>query len=322
MDKFDRIYELHRLFSGRRVPISMEEIMQRMECSKATAKRGIETLRDQLNAPLVYDRDRGGYIYAAGQDAWELPGLWLTSRELVAMLAAIKFLGESGQGVVSEMLRPFRQKLETILAGKYTGAGELLRRVRILSMNARPQGDWFHVVAEALARRRQLHMHYHDRGRDTHSERNVSPQRLVHYRDVWYLDAWCHSREGLRTFSVDRISSARVLESKARDIGEAQLDAELASSYGIFSGPPKATAVLDFSPTAARWVRSETWHRDQKGEELPGGAYRLRVPFNHATELMRDILRFGAEVEVKEPQSLREDLRQQLRKALDFYPSE
>lgn len=319
MDKFDRIYELHRLFAGRRVPISMDEIMTRMECSKATAKRGIEALRDQLNAPLVYDRERGGYVYAAGQDAWELPGLWLTSRELVAMLAAIKFLNESGQGVVSEMLRPFRQKLETILAGKYTGAGELIKRVKILSMNARPQGDWFHVVAEAVARRRQLHMHYHDRARDTRSERAVSPQRLVHYRDVWYLDAWCHARNGLRTFSLDRVSNARVLGDKAKDVGEAQLDAELASSYGIFSGPARERASLVFSAEAARWVQAETWHRDQKGAELSDGRYRLEVPFSNPTELVRDILRYGADVVVEAPASLREAVQANLESALAQY---
>lgn len=319
MDKFDRTYELHRLFSGRRVPITMDEIMARMECSRATAKRGIETLRDQLNAPLVYDRERGGYLYADGEDAWELPGLWLTSRELVAMLAAIKFLNESGQGVVSEMLRPFRQKLEKILAGKYTGAGELIKRVRILSMNARPQGDWFHVVAEAVARRKQLQMHYHDRANDTHSERTVSPQRLVHYRDVWYLDAWCHAREGLRTFSIDRISQARIGSEKARDIGETQLDLELAGSYGIFSGKPQATAVLEFSPTAARWVRSETWHRDQQGEDLPDGGYRLQVPYSNTTELVRDVLKFGQDVTVTAPAELRQVVHKQLSAALAHY---
>lgn len=319
MDKFDRIYELHKLFSGRRTPLSMSDIMARMECSKATAKRGIETLRDQLNAPLVYDRDQGGYLYADGQGAWELPGLWLTSRELVAMLAAIKFLNESGQGVVSEMLRPFRQRLEKILAGKYTGAGELIKRVKILSMNARPQGDWFHVVAEAVARRRQLDMRYHDRAKDSLSERTVSPQRLVHYRDVWYLDAWCHAREGLRTFSLDRISHAHVRDDKARDIGETQLDAELAASYGIFSGAPVGVAVLDFTPTAARWVRSETWHRDQKGEELAGGGYRLHVPYSQAIELVRDILRFGAEVKVQQPDSLVSVVASELARAAAHY---
>ncbi len=319
MDKFDRTYELHRLFSGRRVPISMEEIMARMECSKATAKRGIETLRDQLNAPLVYDRERGGYLYAEGEDAWELPGLWLTSRELVAMLAAIKFLNESGQGVVSEMLRPFRQKLEKILAGKYTGAGELIKRVKILSMNARPQGDWFHVVAEAVARRKQLFMHYHDRANDSHSERIVSPQRLVHYRDVWYLDAWCHTREGLRTFSIDRISQARLTADAATDIGEAQLDEELAGSYGIFSGRPTATAVLDFSPKVARWVRSETWHKEQQAEELPGGGFRLHVPYGEPRELIMDILRFGADVVVVRPPDLRNTVRERLLEAVTAY---
>ena len=52
------------------------------------------------------------------------------------------------------------------------------------------------AVAGALMRRR-LAIAYHGRERDATTVRKVSPQRLTHYRDNWYLDAWCHSRRGL-----------------------------------------------------------------------------------------------------------------------------
>ena len=88
---------------------------------------------------------------------------------------------------------------------------------------------------------------YRARSTDERTRRTVSPQRITHYRDNWYLDAWDHERDGLRSFAVDRISSARLLDDAARDLPESELNQHLASSYGIFSGEPKGWATIVFS---------------------------------------------------------------------------
>ncbi len=322
MDKFDRIYAMHRILSGRRTPISHEALQQQLECSRATVTRTLELLRDHLNAPVIYDRERNGYIYARQGEAWELPGFWLSSREIVALMAGMKFLGESGQGLLSELVRPFRMRLEEMLRAKHMGAGELLRRVKILTTNARPQGAFFHVVADATVRRRRLQISYHSRTADEESRREVSPQRLVHYRNNWYLDAWCHSRDGLRTFSIDRIGRAEMRAEAARDIPERELDAQLAHSYGIFAGAPAAVAELLFSAHAARWVAEETWHPEQQGSWQEDGRYLLRLPYAQPAELLGEILRFGPDVEVRAPVALREMAQQRLREALSAYTAE
>src|SRR5690606_25885846 len=81
-----------------------------------------------------------------------------------------------------------------------------------------------------------LAFEYRARSTDAPTRRLVSPQRLTHYRDNWYLDAWDHEREALRSFALDRIRQPRPGEARARDLPEAELDQHLASSYGIFSG--------------------------------------------------------------------------------------
>lgn len=319
MDKFDRIYAMHRILSGRRSPISHEDLQQQLECSRATVTRTLELLRDHLNAPLLYDRERNGYIYAGEGRSWELPGLWLSSREVVALMAGMKFLGESGQGLLSEMVRPFRMRLEEILKQKHMGAGELLRRVKIVSTNTRDQGAYFQVVADATVRRKQLALAYHSRSADEESRRTVSPQRMVNYRNNWYLDAWCHTRNGLRTFSLDKIRSAQVVSEAAREIAEHELDAQLSRSYGIFSGAPTAEADLRFNAHAARWVATETWHPEQRGEYLDDGRYCLRVPYAQSAELIGEILRYGPDVEVCGPGPLRQAVRDRLSAALEQY---
>ena len=157
--------------------------------------------------------------------------------------------------------------------------------------------------------------HGNDRGR----EREVSPQRLVHYRDNWYLDGWCHLSKGLRTFSIDRISEVKILERKSRDVSEKALHRELAGGYGIFSGKADKRAKLRFSPRQARWVASENWHPKQSGKFEKGGYYLLELPYSNDTELVMDILKYGSGVEVISPSTLRSTVKRQLKAAVAQY---
>ena len=84
----------------------------------------------------------------------------------------------------------------------------------------------------------------------------------------------------------------------AEDRDEAELNQHLASSYGIFSGPPKAMATIRFSPHAARWVADEHWHSQQQGEWLKDGRYELHVPYSNSRELLMDVLKYGPDAEI------------------------
>lgn len=77
------------------------------------------------------------------------------------------------------------------------------------------------------------------------------------------------------------------------------------SGYGIFAGKAANVAVLKFSPRQAEWVALETWHPDQESESLEDGSYLLKVPYSNDQELVMDLLRHGAEVEVLAPPELR-----------------
>ena len=75
------------------------------------------------------------------------------------------------------------------------------------------------------------------------------------------------------------------------------------------------------SPEEARWVEREQWHPDQTAKYNKDGSYVLRVPYSDERELIGDILRHGAEVEVISPQSLRSSMLQALRAAIKRYES-
>jgi predicted DNA-binding transcriptional regulator YafY len=319
MDRFDRIFALHQILRTRRTPVSRRDLEEKLECSRATVKRLIEDLRDFLGAPVVYDRDRNGYYYDRTGSIYELPGLWFSSEELFALLTTHKLLAEVQPGLLGPHLAPLRERLDRLLANPRVGNREIARRIRILQMTPRAiETAIFRKIASALVRRRRVRVLYHGRARDETTERWISPQRLVYYRDNWYLDAWCHLRRALRSFALERIHFVEE-GGDAEELTEETLDHYYTSSYGIFSGEPTATAVLRFAAAAARWVADETWHPKQEKRVLRSGEVELRIPYSDPRELVRDILRHGADVEVLAPPELRAEVAGRLRAATALY---
>ncbi len=322
MDRTERFYKIQRLLNQRK-SVPRDAFLDELEVSRATFKRDLEYLRDRMQMPIVYDRELGGYRIdeaAATAHLFQLPGLWFSSEEVHALLTMEHLLERLQPGLLGPQLRPLRDVIRKSLdSGDFT-ANEVSRRIRILQVGVRPvEPVTFQALSSGLLSRRRLQIRHYQRARDETLEREISPQRLVYYRDNWYLDAWCHLRTGLRTFSVDAIHEAKVLSKRAREITDKTLDETLGAGFGIFSGRKTQTAVLRFSPVRARWVSRETWHSEQDGHFELDGAYMLSVPYSDPRELVMDIMKYGADVEVLAPASLRQLVSEQLADAAELY---
>ena len=307
MDRTERFHLIDQMLCNQRV-VTRAQFLDALEISPATFKRDLEYLRDRLMAPIVWDRELRGYRYEAGAESaqFQLPGLWFNTSEIQALLSMDALLDNLQPGVLSKHIEPLRSRIRMLLDDGDHGVDEIARRIRIVPATAKAyRSENFQALCQALLARKCLDMSYYSRPSDSSSERRVSPQRLIYYRDNWYLDAWCHLRQGLRSFAIDAIQKLAPSSEAAVEVDEAELNRELESGYGIFSGTATNRAVLRFSPQLARWVSRETWHPDQVSEYDSEGYYILRVPYSQDTELVMDILKHGAEVEVLEPPELR-----------------
>lgn len=126
MDKFDRIYDLHQIFAGRRIPLPVEALMERLGCSKPSVYRLIRLLRDRLNAPIEFDRERGGYLYRqdAATGPYELPGLRYSASELQALIVFERLLEFLQSGLLAEHLRPLAVRVTALVAHRRLGLSE------------------------------------------------------------------------------------------------------------------------------------------------------------------------------------------------------
>ena len=305
----DHLYRLRRLLSARRA-VPAREIMERLGVSRSTLTRLLQEMGDTFHAPVIHDREAGGYRLQA-DGVQEFPGLWFSDSEIHALLTMLQLLGNlEATGLLGEHIEPLKQRLTELLGAAHDPATEVARRVRIQPLAGRQvRLDHFQAIGSALLQRQRLLLEYRSRGKDQTTRREISPQRLLHYRDSWYLDAWCHKEEALRRFSVDAIQKAVILDQAATDLPDTQLDQ--ANGYGIFAGGEIQWAVLRFSPERSRWVAAETWHPNQEGKPLPDGSYEMRLPYTHDTELILDLLRHGAHVTILSPPELREAVKEE-----------
>jgi predicted DNA-binding transcriptional regulator YafY len=318
VSQFERQFRLKHIFDSGRCFDKAYLMAELGGVSFATLKRDIELLRDRMNCPVVFDKQNGGYRLDPASQAigtqYELPGLWFTAEEIHALLTMQHLLANlDAGGLLGPYIAPLIKRLTKLIdVGNHTGE-ELARRIKVQTVGARPVHlPHFQAVGSALLRRQRLAISYHARTTDEASEREVSPQRLIHYRDNWYLDAWCHLRQGLRSFSVDAIKQVRVEDKTAIDVPEPELDAVLGSGYGIFSGKQVQWAELRFTPERARWVAAESWHPRQVGRFEADGTYLLRLPYADPRELVMDVMRHVPDVDVVGPPELRKEVAKRL----------
>ena len=319
MDKMERFFKIDQILKTSRYSVPKSRFLEELEVSLATWKRDLEYLRDRMHAPIEYDPKTKGYQYKEGAD-FELPGLWMNEGEIHALLTMQHLLENLQPGMLDDHIKPLIERITGILEiGDHT-SDEMNKRIRILPMATRPiNHTYFEMISSAILSRQKLRITYYSRGNDSETIREVSPQRLIHYRENWYLDTWCHLRDGLRTFAIESIVKAELLPEKSKDVAETLLDKELGSGYGIFSGSDTQMALLRFHPTTARWISAEKWHPEQIVEYDDEGYYLLSFPYSEDYELIQDILKHGENVEVLKPLKLKERVYDVLTNTLSLY---
>jgi predicted DNA-binding transcriptional regulator YafY len=320
MDRLERFYKIDRLLKERKL-VSFAAFEKELGMSRASVKRDLEYMRSRFNAPIEYDRDANGYRFGAPRSGprYELPGLWFNASEVLALLTTLRMLGDLQPGMLEGQIAPLRERLRSILGSGDHSWQEVEKRIRIFQPERRAgEAQHFGTIAAAVLKRSRLWIRHYNRKEDRETEREVSPQRLVHYRDNWYLDAWCHLRTDLRSFAVDAIRDAVLRDGKAKEIASAELDAHLGAGYGIFAGRDVQWATLKFTPEAARWVSAQQWHPQQRVRVEKDG-YFLEVPYSDDRELLMEILKYGSDVEVLSPKSLRERVVEALKEAAKHY---
>lgn len=322
MSDMERLHRIKYMIQQRKC-VPREDFLSELEISPATFKRDLEYLRSRMQASIVYDRFMGGYKFenSDAEERIEMPGLWFSEKEATALVLMQHLLSSLDQGgLIGPHIEPLTAIIDGILGQSETSAKELRKRIKVIGMGSRKNSiENFSEIGAALLKRNRLDISYYSKGKDELTDRETSPQRLIYYRENWYLDAYCHKRNDLRSFAVDGIRKATLSNKRADEISDKQCQEHFAESYGIFSGKATQRAKLRFTPEHARWVSGEHWHGQQVGSFDKEGFFNLEFDYNQDPELVMDILKHGSGVEVIGPASLKKRIKDELAKSLERY---
>jgi len=251
-----------------------------------------------------------GRVYIGNADAISRP-LRLTVDEALTLMVGLRALaGAAGVAERAAVLGALA-KLETA-TGAAAGVAEHVRVTLADSTAESLLAD----ATRAIREHRRLHLAYQAMGRDTITERDVDPMRLLNREAHWYLEGWCHRAEDVRLFRLDRVQSLTVLDvdgtppeqAQPRDLDAEPLRASCIDTVVTLRTEPGASWIADYYP-----VESVT--------ELGEGRRRIVLRAADPTWLVRLAWRHGGLVTVEEPPELVARIRDGAAAALAAYPS-
>ncbi|MPV85908.1 helix-turn-helix transcriptional regulator [Ostreibacterium oceani] len=315
MSKSDKKQLLNRILKNRRYPVPMRDLTRALECTERTVYRIIESLSVELNAPIEYVENQGYQIRQDEAALIELPGLWMTVDDMQSMLVVLNLLKKLHGGMIHGSIDVFEESIQAQLKSLNIDSQKLITALKIVPIGHKMVVySTYQTILTALLTGKQITIGY-DTYSGEQSNRVISPLTLVYYRENWYVDAWCHLRNELRTFQIARISNIELLTQQSKQISEQALAQYFTQSYGVFSGRAKYTACLRFSAAIAHEVSKQIWHPDQQSQ-WQGDDYLLSVPYSDDRELLQDLLKLSPHVYVQSPDCLREKLLEKLTMAL------
>lgn len=291
-----------------------------LEVSPKTVQRDLEFMRDRLNLPLAYDNRRFGYHYTEKVEGF--PTLRITEGELFALLVAEKALQQyRGSPFEKRLVGAFRKLTRSLPDTISFNLADWDQTISFRT-SAEPVFDpsIIEVIALAAARGRQLRLEYRKPNTRQGETRVVDPYHLANVNGDWYLFAFDHLRQAVRTFVPSRIQKLEPTGETFQRPASFTLDRQLRDSFAILSAEGRFGVVIRFDASVADYVREKRWHPSQDLTDEPDGGVLVRLQLGSLNEIERWVLGWGGRATVLEPPELVASIRQAAQRLLGRQP--
>jgi proteasome accessory factor B len=304
----ERMLRIHQAIQSGGYP-NAATLAVELEVSSKSIHRDIEFMRDRLELPVAYDPSRFGFHYTSEVNAF--PSVQISEGELFALIVAEKALEQYRGTSFERPLISAIKKLQRSLPD--TISFNLAEWQQTISFRTSAEQilnlDIFKQVANAASQRKQLRIAYRKPGTDKPEERLVDPYHLGNINGEWFLFAYDHLREDIRTFAPIRIVSleptGKTFERPA-DFSPAKM---LHGSFGVLSGKGEHDVVIRFEKAVADYIQEKRWHPSQEIKHLKDGGLELRLKLSSLNEIQRWVLGWGGSAKVIAPTELKESVR-------------
>ncbi len=303
--KFQYMIKILMMLLSRK-KVTAREIANKLEISIRSVYRYV----DELNiCGIPVDVERGRYGGLSIADTFKLPSGYFTREEYAAAINAIEAMtaqidDENLASALEKLLRQRRNERREYVCGNIIVDGGSWGDVNKFA-------DKMKICERAANECASLSIEYISRNGES-SKRVIDPHVLILKQNVWYVYAYCHTREEFRTFKVGRIKNASVTENK---FVKKQLSREDIPLDFYYDNQPLISVTLEIEreklPDAEEWLGVD--NIQPRGDKLYA---EVQLPDDGV--LVNKILSYGGDIKVIEPEALKEKVKQTAKKILDL----
>jgi len=304
-EKVIRLLDIYTSIAQSRYP-SVSALQDRFSISKRTVHRYLEMI-DMID-PITLDKGRNGYAFVHGD---RIKKMILSESDfllLVTLGDAVCHLGDTFR----DTFQGFANRLTTV-AKEVGGKDHLPIAVRIPDAFVSDDlGDYFRTIFACIQERRSIDMNYRTRGKKDTTERRVDPYGLVFHDGSWILIGYCHLREEIRRFALDRIVELKETWRNYRQPEGFSLDEHLSHSWGIHDGEKVDITVRFPAEIADLILRKKKWHPSEQRKILDNGDVSLSFTVTGTREIKKWVYSWLPYAVVTEPDWLRQEINREL----------
>lgn len=305
----ERMLRIHQAIQSGRYP-NAATLARELEVSTKSIHRDLEFMRDRMGLPIAYASTHQGYRYTEEVSAF--PALQITEGELFALLVAEKALQQyRGTTFEKPLLSAFHKMAASL---PETISLQLSDWEQTISFRTSAEPilnlQIFDTLAKATAHRRQLSVTYRKPGQTEGDERTIDPYHLANINGEWFLFAFDHLRNDIRTFVPARIVAIRPTGKTFVRPQKFSLQKRLRDSFGVHSGQGEFFIRIQFSELVSDYIREKKWHPSQHLLELPNGGVELQLKLSSLIEVQRWVLGWAEHATVIAPPELAASVKQ------------
>lgn len=318
MANSEKLLRLLKIISliERRHGATLSNLVEDCNVCERTIYRDLDAL-DESGLPVYFDTETKRYRF---MDKVFFRPLTFSVEEATAVLACVQDFTKENTPF-SNSLRLAQDKILGSLPNERQCQVDKARKGVDIRVTLKPDDvcqELFECIEQAIAQQRRLKIRYYTKHRETETERKIDPYVITFRGSSWYLIAYCHLRQDVLLFRIDRIRQADETAELFHIPQDFSIQDYFSGSWLIERGTP-VHVKLRFLPEAARWVKSEIFHHSQCITELNDGSIIFEATVNGRREISRWILGYGSEVEVLEPKDLRFYLMEQAAQMVKIY---
>ena len=312
-----RLLKLEHLIKTLSYP-NATDLRKKLEVSLRTIMRDLEFLRDQYNAPIEYDSLHKGY-YFTDKTFFVKRGM-LSEAELLTVATMLPLMDQYKNTPLENAFKSVFEKLYDMLPTEIKVDSSFINDVQFIS-DPLPKIDVeiFNGIFTSIRNKKTVQFGYRSIENTDWVPREFDPYKVICQKGNWYVFGFCHKHQKFMVYSLSRMKELIIID-EFNFIKDFEKHIHIDPNIGIWNNDVEPIKIeLLFSKEINTYILERTWHKDQECKQNDDGSVYLSFTSNQTQELKYWIMSFGSAVKVLSPETLRNDIKKELRKSLENF---